>query len=98
MKLNLFLKLLQKRAKAFDMSGGMLGQFPWLRYIMPEKTGYNMINQLNYELRDFFREKIRKHHEDWEPNRNDDLMYTYITQMKNEGQDSTFTGNLQYYW
>ena len=28
-----FLDLLQKRSKAFDMSGGILSQMPWLRFV-----------------------------------------------------------------
>lgn len=33
-KLNRFLDLLQKRSKAFDMSGGILSQIPWIRFVL----------------------------------------------------------------
>ena len=44
--------LMNKRAKAFDMSGGTLNQFPWLRFIAPEWTGYNIIVNINAELKE----------------------------------------------
>lgn len=76
------------------MSGGTLSQFPWLRYVIPEKSGYNLINQLNMELRDFFLDSINEHRNSWYPGRSDDLIYTYLSQMaeENGNVDTTFTG------
>ncbi|CAA9996624.1 unnamed protein product [Nesidiocoris tenuis] len=42
---------MEKRAKAFDMSGGVLSQFPWVRHFAPERTGYNLIVQLNQNFK-----------------------------------------------
>lgn len=52
-RLKRLLELLDYRARAFDMAGGSLNQFPWLRFIAPEKTGYNLVTKLNSELRNF---------------------------------------------
>ena len=50
-RLQHLMQLMSRRAKAFDMSGGMLNQFPWLRFIAPEWSGYNIILGINAELK-----------------------------------------------
>lgn len=93
-RLNVLLSLLSKRSKAFDMSGGTLSQIPFLRFIAPERTGYNLIKTLNKQLRSFLQEIIKQHLEDWtEERKNDDLIYSFITELlKDEGKETTFTG------
>ncbi|GBP12912.1 Probable cytochrome P450 305a1 [Eumeta japonica] len=50
-RLDSFLKLMSARSKAFNMAGGWLNRWPWLRFIFPESTGYSLIIKLNEELR-----------------------------------------------
>lgn len=52
-KLNRLLVLLNRRSRAFDMAGGTLNQMPWLRFIAPQKTGYSLLQELNFELKRF---------------------------------------------
>lgn len=86
-----FLSLLQKRSKAFDMSGGILSQMPWLRFFAPEKTGYSLIKNLNTEFHTFFMEIINEHLTTYcDEKSNDDLIYAYINEMKlQQTKDST---------
>lgn len=91
-----FLGLLQKRSKAFDMSGGILSQMPWLRFLAPEKTGYSLIKNLNTEFHAFFMEIVNEHLESYSDEKsNDDLIYAFIKEMKaQKGNDSSnFTLN-----
>jgi hypothetical protein len=53
-RLHRLLQLLKDRSKAFDMAGGTLNQFPWIRFLAPEWIGYNVILRLNSELKDIF--------------------------------------------
>ncbi|KAF2901223.1 hypothetical protein ILUMI_04967 [Ignelater luminosus] len=87
LRFNKLLDLLAKRTRAFDMSGGLLGQYPWLRFIAPEKTGYNLIKSLNEEIKEFFMETINEHNETWTEDRDDDLIYAFISEMKRPGRD-----------
>lgn len=48
-----FANLLERRAQAFDMAGGIISAYPWLRYIAPNASGYNILVRLNDELRNF---------------------------------------------
>ena len=93
-RLQRLLKLLGQRSKAFDMSGGTLNQMPWLRFIAPEKTGYNLIKRFNEELNQFFKVSVDQHHRDYDESKaSDDLIYAYIKEMKKRENDpnSTFT-------
>lgn len=95
-KLTQFLDLLQKRSKAFDMSGGILSQMPLLRFVAPEKTGFSIIQKLNAEFHKFFMEIITEHLESYcEEKSNDDLIYAYIKELKlhEQEENTTFTLN-----
>ncbi|KAF4524877.1 hypothetical protein B566_EDAN011207 [Ephemera danica] len=48
------LDLMHKRARAFDMSGGVLSQFPWIRHFAPDASGYTLLRTVNQELHAFF--------------------------------------------
>jgi hypothetical protein len=48
------LDLMQRRSQAFDISGGVLSQFPWIRFIAPDASGYTLLNTVNSELHAFF--------------------------------------------
>ncbi|KAB0792304.1 hypothetical protein PPYR_14263 [Photinus pyralis] len=83
------LELLERRSNVFDMAGGKLGYFPWLRFIVPEAIGYNLIKRLNAELNEFLMETIEDHQRRWVEGCESDLMYAFITQMKAMGGAST---------
>ncbi|KAF4529910.1 hypothetical protein B566_EDAN018183 [Ephemera danica] len=48
------LDLMHKRARAFDLSGGVLSQFPWIRHFAPDASGYTLLQTVNQELHAFF--------------------------------------------
>jgi hypothetical protein len=52
--LHRLLQILKARSKAFDMVGGTLIQFPWMRFLAPKQMGYNLILQLKSDLNDNF--------------------------------------------
>lgn len=85
------LDLFNKRSKAFDMSGGTLSQHPWLRFVAPEMTGFNLLNSINKELKDFFMEIIVDHHKTWKEDCDDDLIYSFISEMNSKNENSYFT-------
>lgn len=40
-----------RRAQAFDMTGGILSAYPWIRHFAPEYSGYNLLMHLNNEFK-----------------------------------------------
>lgn len=86
------LTLMQQRSKAFDMSGGWLNSMPFLRFIAPEMTSYNLIKRFNLELCELFRGIIDAHKAEFtEDKADDDLIYAFINEMKlREGSPSNF--------
>lgn len=87
-----FLDLLQQRSKAFDMSGGILSQMPWLRFVAPEKSGYSLIKNLNFEFHAFFMEIVQEHLESYSEEKSaDDLIYAFIKEMKSQENEKSTT-------
>lgn len=91
-QLNNLLDLFYRRSRAFDMSGGLLSQFPFLRFIVPDMCGYNIIKNINAELKSFFMKIIKEHQETWTEGREDDVIYAFITEMKKDNNSHSFTG------
>ncbi|KAK5647436.1 hypothetical protein RI129_002328 [Pyrocoelia pectoralis] len=85
-KFQTLLNLLDDRVRAFDMAGGTLSNYPWLRFIAPEGVGYNLIVNLNAKLKNFIMAEINYHHQTWSKGMKTDLMYSFITCM-NEGNE-----------
>ncbi|XP_063919935.1 probable cytochrome P450 305a1 isoform X2 [Zophobas morio] len=83
--------LFNRRSKAFDMTGGTLSLYPWLRYILPEWSGYNLIQRVNANMKNFFMKTIYEHQQSWKEGKNDDLIYRYISEMRaNNNDDEDF--------
>nr|UUB32680.1 cytochrome P450 CYP305F1 [Dendroctonus valens] len=86
------LQLLRQRTRAFDMSGGTLNNYPWLRFVAPEKSGYNLMKTINIEVRNLIMETINDHKKSWTDERCDDFIYSFLTEMKKrEGKRSYFS-------
>ncbi|XP_031355661.1 probable cytochrome P450 305a1 [Photinus pyralis] len=90
-KFQTLLGLLDARSKAFDMGGGTLSNFPWLRFIAPDWVGFTLINNLNMELKSFFTKTINDHYSTWGEDRTGDLIYSFISQGRTKDKSGTFT-------
>ncbi|XP_029055474.2 probable cytochrome P450 305a1 [Osmia bicornis bicornis] len=88
-KLQYFTELLERRARAFDMNGGFLAAFPWLRYVAPETSGYNLLVTLNNELKAFLMDIINEHKLQYSPENNDDLIDLFLHEMYSENSSSS---------
>lgn len=92
-RLEYLLDLMQKRSLAFDMSGGWLNSMPFLRFIVPEWTSFNLIKRFNVELQSFFEPIIEQHKKDFSEDKiDDDLIYAFINEIRqSEGKSTNFT-------
>nr|UUH60600.1 cytochrome P450 CYP316 [Ectropis obliqua] len=54
-------ELFMKRSRAFSMAGGLLNQFPWCRFFIPQRSGYSLIKKLNDQISEIIEEAIQKH-------------------------------------
>lgn len=92
-QLTRLLELMKQRSRAFDMSGGWLNTMPFLRFIAPEKTSYNLIKRFNAELYSFFMPIIVDHKNRFTADKVDeDLIFAFINEMKqNDSENTNFT-------
>ncbi|CAH2235703.1 jg6131 [Pararge aegeria aegeria] len=87
-RLNFLLGLLSARSKAFSMAGGCLNQWPWIRFLLPELSGFTLIKQMNQQISDIIEETIARHKT--KTINAEDFMYSFLEEM-NEDNKKSFT-------
>ncbi|XP_015124840.1 probable cytochrome P450 305a1 [Diachasma alloeum] len=93
-RLRYFLDLMDRRARAFDIAGGMLSVFPWIRHFAPKTSGYELLITLNEELKSFLMETINEHKKHYTPGKEMDLIDMFLAEMYNgKGPEAGFTEN-----
>lgn len=80
-RLQYFIDLMERRANVFDMVGGILTTFPWIRHIAPEASGYNVLLELNKELKGFLLENIIEHKKNYVSGTEADLIDKFLLKM-----------------
>ncbi|KAG8035088.1 hypothetical protein G9C98_001578 [Cotesia typhae] len=76
-----FLDIMERRAQAFDVTGGILSVFPWLRRIAPKACGYEVLVTLNNELKALLMETIEEHKKNYVKGSEKDLIDMFLTEM-----------------
>lgn len=90
------LELMKQRSRAFDVSGGWLNTMPFLRFLFPERTSYNLIKRFNAELYRFFMPIIEDHKERFTVDKVDeDLIFAFINEMNQTTDKTTNFTNTQ---
>ncbi|KAL0279767.1 UNVERIFIED_CONTAM: hypothetical protein PYX00_001254 [Menopon gallinae] len=90
-KLQRLLQLLNRRSRAFDIAGGYLNQFPWLRFVAPEKVGYTLLTTMNAELKQFLTEMVEEHKSSYKPDVTRDLIDAFLHEMYSGNDADVFT-------
>lgn len=90
-RLTLLTEMIHKSFRVADMSGGLLNLFPWLRFIMPERSGYlpllNSLKPLWKFLGDAI-DTIRHRPEDEETKC---FIQSFLNEMKNNKNSHRYT-------
>ncbi|XP_012535700.1 probable cytochrome P450 305a1 [Monomorium pharaonis] len=91
-RLQKFIDLLERRSQVFDLTGGILSIFPWIRYIAPDSSGYNILVTLNNELKNFLMETINEHKKRFIKGNEADFIDVFLQEMYNrEAQQEVFS-------
>ncbi|XP_031840627.1 putative cytochrome P450 305a1 [Nomia melanderi] len=91
-RLEYFVDLMERRGRMFDILGGVLSAFPWIRYIAPQATGYNVLVKLNNELRTFIMETVNEHRAKHVVGGEEDLIDKFLDEMvKTKETSSIYT-------
>nr|CAD7432631.1 unnamed protein product [Timema monikensis] len=90
--LDRLLELMGRRMRAFDLLGGTLSRYPWLRHILPNHTGYSLLLEINTGLKNIIMEMIDEHRVLYDPENKRDLVDAFLCEIENRtGEKSTFT-------
>ncbi|XP_045783814.1 probable cytochrome P450 305a1 [Maniola jurtina] len=78
-KIKQLLHSISLRSKVFTMAGGYLNQWPWLRFILPNWTGYSIIMKLNTQIADIIQDSIIRHKN--KTVAGNDLIHSFLEEM-----------------
>ncbi|KYQ56062.1 hypothetical protein ALC60_05045 [Trachymyrmex zeteki] len=84
-------RILTKLLKEIDMIGAPFSQFPLLRFIAPEMSGYKAFVETHQELWAFLKEELYNHKNTFLSNAPRDLMDVYLTVLNSKDCSDTFS-------
>ncbi|XP_029663810.1 probable cytochrome P450 305a1 [Formica exsecta] len=80
-RLRKFLDLMNRRSQIFDITGGILSTFPWLRFLAPEISGYKTLLELNNKLKNLLMETINEHKQQYVKGKEKDFIDAFLYEM-----------------
>lgn len=88
-RLESILNLMERRAAIFDMCGGILSIFPWLRFIFPDKSGYSTLVEINNKLKSLLMETINEHKQRFVKGKEEDFIDEFLQEMFTQKNKNT---------
>ncbi|XP_073974032.1 probable cytochrome P450 303a1 [Rhodnius prolixus] len=74
-----------------DMVGTLFSQFPFLRHIAPERSGYKQFISIHERLWRFLKDELDHHKETFQPGDPRDLMDVYLEMLNSPERKSSFS-------
>ncbi|KAK6627540.1 hypothetical protein RUM44_010018 [Polyplax serrata] len=74
-----------------DMVGCAFSQFPILRYVAPEASGYNQFVQIHRKVWTFLKNELDNHKRSFKPGEPRDLMDVYLQMLASEQKKDSFS-------
>lgn len=94
-KLIELMEMIHRSFQIIDMSGGVLSQMPWLRYIAPNMTGYRPLIATLKPLWEFLKQTINEVQKSYDQSSEPSNFIEFYCReiVKEEGNDSFFTSD-----
>ncbi|XP_028050883.2 methyl farnesoate epoxidase [Monomorium pharaonis] len=91
-KLQEALVLVHDAFRLMDTLGGVISQLPFLRFVMPELSGYNELMRILHGLWGFIDDEIKIHEKELSGDQPRDLIDAFLLEMRknNENKDTIF--------
>ncbi|XP_065199572.1 probable cytochrome P450 303a1 [Planococcus citri] len=74
-----------------DMVGALFSQFPFLRYVAPEKSGYKSFVNIHEKVWKFLKAELDNHKDTFQQNSPRDLMDVYIQMLHSQNKGTSFS-------
>lgn len=75
---------------AVDMVGAPFSQFPILKFIAPEMSGYKLYVDTHLQIWDFLYDELKRHKETWDENNLRDFMDVYLKMLNSSENKGSF--------
>lgn len=76
-----------------DMVGALFSQFPFLRFVAPEASGYRSFVNIHQRVWKFLRAELDTHKETFVLNQPRDLMDVYLQMLHSDDKKESYSGN-----
>ncbi|KAM0736690.1 Methyl farnesoate epoxidase [Formica fusca] len=86
-KLQQALEITHDAFRLMDTLGGVISQMPFLRFIIPELSGYNELMKILKKLWSFIDNEIKMHENEPPDNQPRDLIDAFLSEMSNKNSD-----------
>lgn len=77
--------------KKIDLVGCLFGQFPFLRYLAPERSGYNTYIKTHIPIWKFLTDEIENHKQNFKNGEAKDFVDKYLEELEASGEKTNFT-------
>ncbi|XP_051176228.1 uncharacterized protein LOC127291258 [Leptopilina boulardi] len=88
-KLQEAVEMLYNLARHTSASGGLLDHFPFLRYFMPEISGYNALKERHRGIKRFLEVELARHKNMKDENIHNDMITAYFEEIEKKKNDPT---------
>lgn len=78
-----------------DIYGRIFSVAPWLRYVIPNLSGYKELRKASMEMHSFFEKIIMDYLDSYDESNERNFLDLYFKEMNLKGDASTFKGNSQ---
>ncbi|PSN35367.1 putative cytochrome P450 303a1 [Blattella germanica] len=85
--------LLSELFASIDMVGCLFSQFPVLRFLAPEFSGYKQFIYIHQRLWEFLKAELDKHKETFSPEEPRDFMDAYLKMLSSDQRKPSFSGS-----
>ncbi|KAK7571915.1 hypothetical protein V9T40_014387 [Parthenolecanium corni] len=83
--------LLTELFASIDMVGALFSQFPFLRYVAPEKSGYKQFISIHQRVWKFLKAELDNHKDTFKENSPRDLMDVYLEMLHSQEKKPSFS-------
>lgn len=75
--------------RLFNTMGGVISQMPFLRFLMPELSGYNDLMRILHKMWSFLDEEIKIHEKELSDDQPSNLIDAYLLEINAEGNKNS---------
>jgi methyl farnesoate epoxidase / farnesoate epoxidase len=83
-------KILTDMFSSMDVTGTLFNHFPWLRFVMPDASGYTQYMEAHQKLWSFLQEELLRHQHTYADGNAKNFIDVYLTELKTRKEENSY--------